>query len=111
MNIFFDFEESGEIPKGAQFNDPEAQLGIDLVRDFVKSRVAVLKDEIERQPNGQIIIQFFYGPTGIIFKNFTDSLSGKLSDCFQLNDAAYLSRKLWAIFCPGEPYPTEDEHP
>lgn len=96
MRILFDFEITY---KELYFSDIELKR-IETARNFIYERVKILEDEINKQPEGVIVINALgtldhlnrhnYVPIGMHYRMFEKELTDKLEECVTLQDWNYL---------------------
>lgn len=99
MNISFDFEE-GITPEGiAEMYSGETGLILTTLKSFVEQRLSVLKDEIEKQKDGYIIIEST-SPFNVHFHHFDIPLSKRLISCLTQIDHDYVMNLIWSVLYP-----------
>ena len=99
MNVFFDLE----IEDYEYFHTERKQTekeGMEEIRGFIEQRIAVLKDEIEREEaeNKASYTVICIIPKddwyGTVRFNYSENLMTKMKSCFSENDWEYLANKL-----------------
>lgn len=95
MNIIFDLDQ---LNPGWDDNIPfDQKIAIDDIYEFVESRVKVLKESIENeeQDRNNVAIIIAFTQNKIMFMGYSDSLTNKLTSCFNENDTDFIQRKIF----------------
>lgn len=99
MNISFDFEE-GITPEGiAEMYSGETGIILTALKSFIEQRIGILKDEIQKQTDGYIVIESS-SPFNVRFYSFDEILSKKLVSCLTQADHDYVMNLIWSVLYP-----------
>jgi len=103
MNIFYNFEVDEDI----FLNDKtlETNIYLDELKSFVKSRLQVLEQEINKEEATSTKMIVLVLPVnketsnqGILLLGYSDNLIAKIEACITDNDIIYLQNRLSYIF-------------
>ena len=94
MKIVFDYELTGPLPSNTPL---ETYAALNKIREFVRQRLSVLQDEINKYAEARVVINMFKTVSpypGIIYDGFTNNLKVKMKGCFSEQDFQYLAKGL-----------------
>lgn len=93
MRIHFDYELTGKYDL-SQLDKPTTKM-IEELREFIKMRLSVLKEEMDQEPDGYIVIKFMTGDGMLSF--YSESLSKKIFTCVTAEDLEFFSKKFLGL--------------
>lgn len=99
MDIKFDFELQGyQIPE----SDKDLALALDKIKAFINQRVAVLKPETIKYPNGYAVFYIISDDADVPMEVFgyPEALAARIRPCFVQSDFEWILSQVVKIISP-----------
>lgn len=103
MNVFYNFELDSDIHI-KMLENPIANTYLTELREFVKERLRVLQDEINKEEGSKACCSVLMIPAkagdeeGIYYMGYSDKLISKMQSCLTGDDIIYLQNRIAFIF-------------
>lgn len=106
MRIIFEFENERSPEQIKQMYEGDTGIILTQMKELVRQRLSVLKEEIEWQQGYTMICIGTQSKIEIRHYNVTADLGYKMTACFSQRDYDYIMEKVWKALYPGKLPPT-----
>lgn len=99
MTIFFDFDLERLITAVNMSLTGHAKLIVEEIEPFIISRLAVLKDQIDTEPNGFIVVNIAdeEGNPHIYYNNYSEELALRMRNSISESDYLFITTKVYYL--------------